>query len=588
MALGEEFLSELRMRTDIENLISSYVVLKRRGKTLVGLCPFHNEKTPSFTVYPESQSFYCFGCGSGGDAVTFLRKIENLDYIDAVKALADKAGMTMPDEGGYDKTISDKRRRILEANRAAARYFHSCLMAPEGREALEYLLRRGLTKKTIASFGLGFAPNSWHSLIDHMRSLGFTRQELVSANLANESIKNDRKNVYDNFRNRLMFPVIDIRGNVVAFGGRVLDDSKPKYINTSDTLVYKKGQGIFALNLAKNGNSDRKLILAEGYMDVIALHQAGFTNAVACLGTALTKEQAGIIARYADEVILSYDNDGPGQAAATRAIQIFSKTGIKIRVLSLSGGKDPDEIIKNHGPERFRALLQGAANDTEYKILKARNKYDVSTDDGKVSFLNEATDVLSYISNSIEREVYASRLSGELNISKEAILREAERKYKANRRKSEKAQFRQIQRDSQPSNDPVNPDRAKSPLGAKAEDVLLATIMKNPDFLEKIDDIQPEEFITSFNAHVFAFLRDRIKQDLPLDLSYFSGSFTPEEMGRIALLQTMSFTVSNTVAECSDCIKTIRREKANMIKVDPAGASDEEFLKLFQNKTKDT
>ncbi len=588
MALGEEFLSELRMRTDIENLISSYVVLKRRGKTLVGLCPFHNEKTPSFTVYPESQSFYCFGCGSGGDAVTFLRKIENLDYIDAIKALADKVGMTMPDEGGYDKTISDKRRRILEANRAAARYFHSCLMAPEGREALEYLLRRGLTKKTIASFGLGFAPNSWHSLIDHMRSLGFTRQELVSANLANESIKNDRKNVYDNFRNRLMFPVIDIRGNVVAFGGRVLDDSKPKYINTSDTLVYKKGQGIFALNLAKNGNSERKLILAEGYMDVIALHQAGFTNAVACLGTALTKEQAGIIARYADEVILSYDNDGAGQAAANRAIQIFSKTGIKIRVLSLSGGKDPDEIIKNHGPERFRALLQGAANDTEYKILKARNKYDVSTDDGKVSFLNEATDVLSFISNSIEREVYASRLSGELNISKEAILREAERKYKANRRKSEKAQFRQIQRDSQPSNDPVNPDRAKSPLGAKAEDVLLATIMKNPDFLEKIDDIQPEEFITSFNARVFAFLRDRIKQNLPLDLSYFSGSFTPEEMGRIALLQTMSFTVSNTVAECSDCIKTIRREKANMIKVDPAGASDEEFLKLFQNKTKDT
>ena len=278
MALGEEFLSELRMRTDIENLISSYVVLKRRGKTLVGLCPFHNEKTPSFTVYSESQSFYCFGCGSGGDAVTFLRKIENLDYIDAVKALADKAGMTMPDEGGYDKTISDKRRRILEANRAAARYFHSCLMAPEGREALEYLLRRGLTKKTIASFGLGFAPNSWHSLIDHMRSLGFTRQELVSANLANESIKNDRKNVYDNFRNRLMFPVIDIRGNVVAFGGRVLDDSKPKYINTSDTLVYKKGQGIFALNLAKNGNSERKLILAEGYMDVIALHQAGFNQ----------------------------------------------------------------------------------------------------------------------------------------------------------------------------------------------------------------------------------------------------------------------------------------------------------------------
>lgn len=588
MALSEEFLSELRMRTDIESLISSYVVLKRRGKTLVGLCPFHNEKTPSFTVYPESQSFYCFGCGSGGDGVTFLRKIESLDYIDAVKMLADKAGMTVPDEGGYDNGISEKRRRILEANRAAARYFHSCLMAEEGREALDYLLRRGLSKKTIASFGLGYAPNGWHNLIDHMRSLGFSRQELVFANLANESTRNERKNVYDNFRNRLMFPVIDIRGNVVAFGGRVLDDSKPKYINTSDTLVYKKGQGIFGLNLAKNGNSERKLILAEGYMDVIALHQAGFTNAVACLGTALTKEQAGIIARYADEVILSYDSDGAGQTAANRAIGIFSKTGIKIRVLSLSGGKDPDEIIKNHGPERFRALLTGAANDTEFKLLKAKEKYDITTDDGKVGFLNEASSILSYISNSIEREVYITRLSGELGVAKDAIMRETEKKYKANRRKSEKAQFKEIQKSVYAPDDPVNPERSKSPLGAKAEDVLLATLMNNPDFLGKIDEITPEDFITSFNAKIFTAVKERIESHLSLELSFMSGMFTPEEMGKIALLQTMSFTVSNTVAECNDCIKTIKREKAAMVTVDPASASDEEFLQLFRKKQKDT
>lgn len=323
------------MKTDIEALISSYVALKRRGRTLNGLCPFHNEKTPSFTVYPETQSFYCFGCGAGGGALTFVRRAENLDYIEAVKLLAQRAGMAMP-EDGVDESLSLQRKRILEANREAARFFHQCLMSAQGRHALDYFIKRGFTAATIRHFGLGYAPDSWDSLRKHLSAQGFRDDELELANLLQRSRRNP-SNYYDNFRNRVMVPIIDLRGNIVAFGGRVLDDSKPKYINTSDTLVYKKSQGVFALNFAKS-NIEKEIILAEGYMDVIALHQAGFKNAVACLGTALTEEQARIIARYTSEVVLAYDADNAGQTAARRAIQIFNRTGLKVRVLRLSGG----------------------------------------------------------------------------------------------------------------------------------------------------------------------------------------------------------------------------------------------------------
>lgn len=345
MRLSDSFLEQLRANTDIESVISPYVNLRRRGKNLVGLCPFHNEKTPSFTVYPENGSFYCFGCGVGGDVITFVRRMENLDYMEAVKQLADRAGMALP-EDGYDDTLAKKRTAVLAANRAAAKFFHSQLFTDRGRHALNYFLDRGLTMETIRHFGLGFAPDDWRALKNHLNEQGFDDILLESANLLRRSDKNGKVSYYDNFRNRVMFPIIDPRGNVIAFGGRVLDDSKPKYINTSDTLVYKKSNGVFALNFAKNGN-DGKLIIAEGYMDVIALHQAGFTNAVACLGTALTKEQANLLSRYADEIILSYDADEAGQKATARALGIFGTTGMEIKVLRLTGGKDPDEIIKN-------------------------------------------------------------------------------------------------------------------------------------------------------------------------------------------------------------------------------------------------
>ena len=361
MRISDEFLFELRQRCNIEDIVSGYVQLKRRGKNLVGLCPFHNEKTPSFTLYPENGSFYCFGCGAGGEVVSFIRRAENLDFTEAVRFLCDRVGMTMPADG-FDDSLAQKRKRIYEMNREAAKFFHECLLGEKGRAALQYYLNRGYTKKTITRFGLGYAPNEWRALLTHLREKGYSYEDAYEANLAQKSEKNGKVSFYDNFRNRVIVPIIDARGNVVAFGGRVLDDSKPKYINTSDTPVYKKSLGVFGLNFAKN-SKERSLILVEGYMDAIALHQAGFTNSIACLGTALTGEMAHLLSRYADEILLAYDNDEAGRKATERAIGVFSSIGMKIRVIRLSGGKDPDEILKKFGAEKMRSLIEGAENE---------------------------------------------------------------------------------------------------------------------------------------------------------------------------------------------------------------------------------
>ena len=583
MAISDEFLSELRSRTDIESLISQYVNLSKRGRNPKGLCPFHNEKTPSFTVYPESQSFYCFGCGAGGDAITFMRRIENLDYVEAVKMLADRAGMKMP-EDGYDDTLVKHRQRILAANREAARFFHQTMMSEQGKIGFDYFAnRRRLSIQTIKHFGLGYAPNSWDALTKHMHSKGFTNQELYDANLVKKSEKNGRVSYYDNFRNRAMVPIIDLRGNVIAFGGRVLDDSKPKYINTSDTLVYKKSNGVFALNFAKNGNPDN-LIVAEGYMDVIALHQAGFTNSIACLGTALTQEQARLIARYTDEVILSYDSDEAGQKATKRAIGIFGETGLKIRVLKLAGGKDPDEIIKNYGRERFQKLLDGAANDIEYSILREREKYDIDTIDGRTKFLTAAADILSK-GNPIEQDMYASKLSTEMSVSKDAVMQEIKRAYKRRSKAQSKEQFKEIVRETVMPRDNINPERNKHYKAARAEEILIATIMQNPDFYSKIKDkISPELFVTDFNRRVWTALADRLDSGRGTELSLLSSEFTPEEMGRIAQFVSMRDKLSNTVTECDDCIKVLEKEKNKMNVSDASQLSDEEFRNLFKNR----
>lgn len=584
MAISDEFLNELRSRTDIESLISQYVNLSKRGRTPKGLCPFHNEKTPSFTVYPENQSFYCYGCGAGGDAITFMRKIENLDYVEAVRLLAEKAGMRMP-EDGYDDTLAKRKQRVLAANREAARFFHQTMMSPRGKLGLDYFAgQRRLSIQTIKHFGLGYAPDSWDALLKYMHEKGFTSSELYDANLVRKSEKDGRVSYYDNFRNRAIVPIIDLRGNVIAFGGRVLDDSKPKYINTSDTLAYKKSNGVFALNFAKNGNPD-KLIVCEGYMDVIALHQAGFTNSVACLGTALTQEQASLLARYTDEVILSYDSDEAGQKATKRAIEIFGKTGLKIRVLRLSGGKDPDEILKNYGKERFQKLLDGAENNIEYRILHERDKYDLKTNDGKAKFLVAVAEILS-AGNSIEQDIYANKLVSELSVSKDAIMQEIKKSYRRRSNAQKKEQFNEIVRETVTQKDSVNPERPKHYRAARAEETLIATLMQNPDFYDKIKDkISEDIFVTEFNRRVWSVLSERLENGKSVDITFFSSSFTPEEMGRISKIVSMRSQLSNTVEECDDCIRVLTNEKNKVSVTDVAQLSDEEFRSLFRNKS---
>ena len=582
MRINERFIQELQDKVDIESVISSSISLKRRGKNLVGLCPFHNEKTPSFTVYPESNSFYCFGCGAGGDVITFVRRMENLDYIEAVKAVAQMAGVSMP-EDGYDDTLSKQRLRLLNANREAARFYHECLMKPQNRDALNYFLKRGLDMSTIRRFGLGYAPNDWRELINHLKSTGFTEQELVHANLARRSDKNGRANYYDNFRNRVMFPIIDLRGNVIAFGGRVMDDSKPKYINTSDTLVYKKSNGVFGLNLAKNAN-DNKLILVEGYMDVIALHQAGFTNAIACLGTAFTSEQANLLSRYADEIIICYDNDGAGRTATARALGVLNKTGLKLRVVQMAGGKDADEIIRTHGKERFADLLKSAASTTEYKLLEARAKCDLSTDDGKVEFLMAASQILAGCSI-VERDIYSTRLSNELGVGADSIkaqIKQAELKLRrmaeSNKRKETDAML------AKSFEDKNNPERASNLRAAKAEETLIASFMRNPDFYNKLKgQISSQDFVTAFNRRIMNCLEKALDNGLEPNLSIFSSDFTPEEMDSVTRIFHMSANLGNTLKECEDCIKVLK-DSSSSSATDASSMSDEEFLKLFKKK----
>ena len=583
MKISERFIQQLQEKVDIETVISSYVNLKRRGKTFVGLCPFHNEKTPSFTVYPETQSFYCFGCGAGGDVISFVRRMDNLDYVEAVKAVAQMAGMSMP-EDGYDDTLSKQRMRLLEANREAARFYHTCLMDPKNKDALDYFLKRGLSINTIRRFGLGYAPNDWRELINHLKSKGFTEHELVLANLARRSDKNGRANYYDNFRNRVMFPIIDLRGNVIAFGGRVMDDSKPKYINTSDTLVYKKSNGVFAMNLAKN-NNDNKFILVEGYMDVIALHQAGFTNAIACLGTAFTNEQANLLSRYAEEIIICYDNDEAGKTATARALGVLGKTGLKLRVVRMSGGKDADEIIRKHGKERFADLLKEASNKTEYKLLEERNKYNLETDDGKLRFLMAATQVLASC-GSIEQDIYATRLSNELGVSVESIKAQLKTASARQRRADEAKKRTETAEMLLKSNeDKNNPERTKNLGAAKAEETLIASFLRNPDFYNKLKEkISPDDFVTAFNRRIFECLIKGLESGAEPSLSLFSADFTPEEMDSVTRISLIAPNLSNTLRECEDCINVLKNHAAASKVTDAGSLSDEEFLKAFMKK----
>ncbi len=531
MPLPEDFLQELISRNPIDDVVSSYVQVKKRGRNSVGLCPFHGEKTPSFTVYPETTSFYCFGCGAGGDVITFIKKIENLSYIDSVKFLADRAGLKMP-EDNVDDTVSKLRVRILEINREAARFFHQMLYSSQGRVGLDYYYSRGYTDQTIKRFGLGYAPGN-NVLLHEMRKKGYKDDELTAAFLTAKSNRYSGS-YYDIFRNRIIIPIIDIRGNVIAFGGRVLDDSKPKYINTSDTLVFKKTNGLFALNFAKSSKEDR-LILCEGYMDVIALHQAGFSNAVAALGTSFTAEHARLFARYASEAILVFDADSAGQKGAQRAISLLRQTGIHIRVVTIPSGKDPDEFIKAYGSERFKLLIDRSANDVEYQLIELGRKHSLDTADGRVSYLREAAILLSKLNSPIERDVYAGKLSAELSVGKQAILDQIERFKKAGYKKQQKHQLSHAIRHSEEVVRKVNPMAAANLRASKAEEGLLGLLILNPDYMPTVSKkLAPDSMVTDFNRVLYRHLIERFEKGLMIDLSYLSADYEDDQMAYIS------------------------------------------------------
>ena len=575
MALSDSFLQELKMKTDIEDVISTYVTLKRRGATLVGLCPFHNEKTPSFTVYPATQSFYCFGCGAGGDAITFLKKIENLDYLDAVKTLAQRAGLQMPQEG-FDDSLSKRRRRILEMNREAARFYHSVLLSPEGKVGYDYYIGRALSAATINHFGLGFAPNQWDALRKHMRAKGYQPAELVDAGLARKG----QKGYYDNFRNRVMTPIIDVRGNVIAFGGRVLDDSKPKYINTGDTLVYKKTNELFALNFAKDSKEDA-LILCEGYMDVIAMHQAGFTNAVAGCGTALTTEQVRLISRYAKEVILTYDADEAGQKALQKAMTLFDQTDVKVRIPALVGGKDPDEIIRTYGRDKFKGMLEGASNETEFRLLALRRQYNLATTQGKIDFIGGALQILSTLPP-VEQDLYVSRLSEELGVERQNMKVQLQDLVARQGNRREKREFNRIVQENmrKTARETMATDASLRKL--RAEDRLISLLLRYPDCSRLCKDFDPQWLTPGFAQRVFTLILQRLENGDGTELMDLRDRLTDDEMGRLSGIIARGGESADAKQEFSDCLQTIRAEQQKK-QESAAELDDQAFRDLFRH-----
>ncbi len=575
--LSDQFLQELKYRSDIEQVVGSYVNLRRRGRTLSGLCPFHSEKSPSFTVYPDTQSFFCFGCGAAGDVINFIRRIENLDYMEAVRLLAQRAGMQVPEEAGDDRS-SRQRKRILELNRDAARYFHRSLMSEAGRPGRAYLIGRGLTRDTIVHFGIGYAAEGWDGLENAMRQQGYTREELLAAHLVSEGA---RGGIYDTFRNRAIFPIIDLRGNVIAFGGRNLGEKGPKYLNSSDTPVFKKSRNLFALNFAK-GSPRKGLILCEGYMDVVSLHQAGFTNAVATLGTALTEEQCRLIAQYTGEVLLSYDSDGPGQAATRRATGLLEAAGVKIKVLSIPDAKDPDEFIKKFGAERFEQLIEGSSSATDFAISKLRGENDVTTAEGKVSFLKQFAVLMAGLPNPIEREVYLSKICRELEVDKAAVAGQIEREQKKRSYRDRKKEERELI--SPPMKNTMNREDEllwrQHPREMKAAERLLRYLLRHPDQAESLRDRLPENYLLSGGDRtLYRALLQRGLAGRELTITALGETLPPQAVDRVAKWQLPGEPpVSEQEAE--DCLRCLQSHAAQISR-EELGQLSGEALKQY-------
>ncbi len=571
--LSDDFLYQLKQSNRIDSVMSSYVNLHRRGRNYVCLCPFHSEKTPSCTVYTDTDSFYCFGCGAGGDVIAFIRRIENLEYIEAVKFLAERAGISMP-EDAENNEYSRLKTKILEINRSAARFFYNSLISKNNEKALLYLASRGLSPNTIKKYGIGYAPNSWDSLKKHLLSQGYSEEELL---LAAVCTRGKNGGIYDLFRDRIMFPIIDLRGNVIAFGGRIIDGSGPKYLNSPDTPVFKKSRNLFSLNFAKGAKSER-LILAEGYMDVISINQAGFENVVATLGTALTSEQARLMSQYAKEVIIAYDSDGAGQQATHRAINILGQAGINTKIIKMEGAKDPDEYIKKYGALRFKVLLDNSGGAIEFELEKCKAGIDIDTETGKIEYLKRCVQVLADISSPIEREVYISKICSEQNISREIIKAQIDalikKRINTEKKLETTAIFSHVQKQ-----DKINPEAVKFPKENKAEMGLIAYLFFNPDKLDYVlSKLEPEKFVTSFNRKVYEKLAKTIKNSPDFSLSSLNSEFDVDEMGKISEIIAKNKDIAISEKEANDYINVLLGHKNNTAA--NSDLSDEDFINL--------
>ena len=577
MAFPPSFLDELAARNPIEDVVGQYVNLKRSGSNMFGLCPFHGEKTASFSVAPDKGIYYCFGCHKGGNAVNFMMEIEGLSYPDAVRALAKRAGMEVPEDEQYQSRYR-AQERLWALHKEAARFFHSQLYSPVGKEALQYALGRGMSKSILTTFGVGFAPDTWDSLVKAMRAKGYTDQELKDSGLVTVSQKNG--NIFDRFRGRLMFPIIDVRGNVIGFGGRIIKNDKEaaKYLNSPETLIFNKRKNLFGLNLAKKTKQDF-LILVEGNIDVVALHQYGFDNAVASLGTSLTEEHAVLLSRYTEQVVLIYDGDEAGQRATRRAIPMLEKAGLQVKVMQMKDAKDPDEYLKRFGADKFRNLLNESSNRVEYQLVAIRKKYNLSSDEERVKFISEAAEFVSSLTNAVQREIYGTRAAEAAGISYEAMKIEVNKAFKRRMAREKKKQERidlSPAAQLQPRSRTIRYDNMKS---AMAEESLIAMVLKEPALLDQTGQLNRESFSSPLLGQVYAQLQARHRDGLEVSLAGISDLST-EEMSHITgIFHRHQGPVSEQALR--DCVQTILAEHQSS-KVETA-----DDLLAFRNKMKE-
>ena len=580
MALSQDFLDELHERNDIVDVIQSVVPLRSAGRRYTGLCPFHNEKTPSFTVYPDTQSYYCFGCGAGGDVITFIKNYENLDYIEAVKALADRAGMRMPED--TDDTAARTKKRTLEANRAAARYFFDTLNSEEGKQARAYLRGRGLSDATIKRFGLGYAPAGWNGLRDALQAQGFSRKDLVTAGLCVEGKNNS---CFDFFRDRVMFPIIDIRGNVVAFSGRTMGADTRKYVNSRESSVFVKSRTFFGLNIAKNAETHR-VILVEGQMDVISLHQAGFTDAIATLGTAITSEHARILSRYVEEVLICYDSDEAGQKATRRAIDTLRTVGLPARVVQIEGAKDPDELIKNKGSSAFRAALDNASGSMEYELMRAKKGLNLETTDDRVAYLSKVGQILAGSRSITEREVWAGVVAKETGVDKATILESARRIENGRRRQERDKENRQLVNSI---TDRLNVPRSERSEvgGASAERRLIALLAKNPDFIKGVSrSLAAEDFSSAEAGKCFQVMQEQMQEGIFNGYTSMASRLSEQEMAVYASFLAEYTTPTAAEKDADYYVERILQNRNRMNEETLREMDPEEIAKRIQQKEK--